>query len=171
MPFAFDTVEWYGRGPHESYQDRRTGAPIGLWRGKIADQNHDYMRPQETGNKVDVRWMELSQAAGGGLRVEGDQPLSMNALAFPYEDLSRRAPGTRRSSDIVPHDEVSLMIDAVQTGVGGDTQWDATGRPLAKYRIPLEPLTFGFQLRPFSGEGTASQRARPATATSSPIIQ
>jgi len=171
MPFAFETVEWYGRGPHESYQDRKTGAPIGLWRGKIADQNHDYMRPQETGNKVDVRWMELSQAAGGGLRVEGDQPLSMNALAFPYDDLSRRAPGTRRSSDIVPHDEASLMIDAVQTGVGGDTQWDATGRPLAKYRIPLEPLTFGFQLRPFSGEGTAPQQARPATATSSPIIQ
>jgi beta-galactosidase len=70
MPFAFDTVEWYGRGPHESYADRRTGAPIALWRGKIADQNHDYMRPQETGNKVDVRWMEVLQP-GSGLRIEG----------------------------------------------------------------------------------------------------
>jgi beta-galactosidase len=50
-------------GPHETYVDRRTSAPIGLWRGPIAEQNHDYMRPQDTGNKVDVRWMEVSGAA------------------------------------------------------------------------------------------------------------
>jgi beta-galactosidase len=170
MPFAFDTIEWYGRGPHESYQDRKTGAPISRWRGRIADQSHDYMRPQETGNKVDVRWLELSRPEGGGLRVDGDAPLSVNALAFPYDDLSRREPGTRRSSDIVPHDEVSLMIDAVQAGVGGDNQWDAGGRPLPKYRIELKPLTFGFTLRPFDGRGTMIEQAHPASATSSPAI-
>lgn len=165
MPAGFDTLEWYGRGPHESYADRKTSAPIGLWRGAIAEQNHDYMRPQETGNKVDVRWMELSDHATGGLRVQGDAPLSINALAFPYDDLSRRAPGTRRSSDIVPHDEVSLMIDAVQSGIGGDTQWDQTGRPLPRYRIALAPRTFGFRLSPFSGAGTTPTLARPASAT------
>jgi beta-galactosidase len=170
MPFAFDTIEWYGRGPHESYQDRKTGAPISLWRGRIADQNHDYMRPQETGNKVDVRWLELSRPEGGGLHVEGDAPLSVNALAFPYDDLSRREPGTRRSSDILPHDEVSLMIDAVQAGVGGDNQWDGGGRPLPKYRIALKPLTFGFTLRPFDGRGTMVEHAHSASATSSPAI-
>ena len=52
MPARIDTVEWYGRGPHESYQDRRTGAPLGLWRGRIADQNHDYMRPR----RLEIRW-------------------------------------------------------------------------------------------------------------------
>ncbi|USI74558.1 glycoside hydrolase family 2 TIM barrel-domain containing protein [Sphingomonas morindae] len=171
-PDSFDTLEWYGRGPHESYADRKTGAPIALWRGRIADQNHDYMRPQETGNKVDVRWLELSrQGAAGGVRVEGDAPLSVNALAFPYDDLSRRAPGTRRSSDIFPHQEVSLMIDAVQAGVGGDTQWDETGRPLPRYRIPLQPRSWGFTLRPFADAGTMVEKARPATATASVIVQ
>ncbi|HEU5066699.1 MAG TPA: glycoside hydrolase family 2 TIM barrel-domain containing protein, partial [Sphingomicrobium sp.] len=164
MPFAFDTVEWYGRGPHESYQDRKTGAPIALWRGRIADQNHDYMRPQETGNKVDVRWMEVSEPAGG-LRIEGSQPLSMNVLAFPYEDLSRREPGTRKSSDIFPHDQVSLLVDAVQAGVGGIDQWSPMGRPLPKYRIPLAPIHYSFHLRPFTGAGTTPDRARRASAT------
>jgi beta-galactosidase len=122
------------------------------------------MRPQETGNKVDVRWMEISQP-GGGLRVQGASPLSMNVLAFPYDDLSRRTPGTRRSSDIVPHDEVSLLVDAVQAGVGGDDQWSPVGRPLTKYRIKVAPLSYSFTLRPFAGAGTMPDHASPATAT------
>jgi beta-galactosidase len=182
MPTRIDTMEWYGRGPHETYQDRKTGAPLGLWRGLIADQNHDYMRPQETGNKVDVRWLELLQACAGckacagceacagckasvgGLRVTGDAPLSVNALAFPYDDLSRRPPGTRRSTDIVPHGEVSLMIDAVQAGVGGNNSWDSGGRPMPQYRIPLTPRTFGFRLAPFANDGTHVDAAKAAAA-------
>ena len=164
MPTSIDTLEWYGRGPHETYQDRKTGAPIGLWRGLIADQYHDYMRPQESGNKVDVRWMELLQPGMGGLRVTGDAPLSINALAFPYDDLSRRPPGTRRSTDIVPHGQVSLMVDAVQAGVGGDNSWDAGGRPLPQYRIVPKPISFGFRLTPFAGNGTHAGAASPANA-------
>jgi len=164
MPSRIDTLEWYGRGPHESYQDRKTGALLGLWRGPIAGQNHDYMRPQETGNKVDVRWMELLQTGAGGLRVSGDTPLSMNALAFPYDDLSRRPPGTRRSTDIVPRQEVSLMVDAVQSGVGGDNAWDKGGRPLPQYRIALKPLRYSFRLSPFAGDGTNADKAKPASA-------
>jgi beta-galactosidase len=164
MPTRIDTIEWYGRGPHESYQDRKSGAALGLWRGLIAEQNHDYMRPQETGNKVDVRWAELLQTQIGGLRVVGDAPLSLNALAFPYEDLSRRPPGTRRSTDIVPHDEVSLMIDALQAGVGGNNSWDSGGRPMPQYRIPLAPRSFGFRLMPFANDGTNPQAAKPASA-------
>jgi beta-galactosidase len=168
MPTAMKTVEWFGRGPHESYVDRKTSAPIGLWRGAIAEQNHDYMRPQDTGNKVDVRWMELSGGTGqngGGLRVTGEGPLMMNALAFPYSDLYRRAPGTWKSSDIVPREQVSLLIDAAQWGVGGDTAWNAVGQPLMKYRTKLVPTRIAFRLEPFSGQGTTPDKARPARAT------
>jgi beta-galactosidase len=164
LPQAYRTVQWYGRGPHESYQDRKTGAAIGLWRGLIAEQHHDYMRPQETGNKTDVRWMELNGGGVPGLRIAGAAPLSANVLAFPYADLSRRAPGTRRSSDIVPHDQVSLLVDAIQSGVGGDTQWNADGRPLPQYRVPLAPRRFVFRLTPFAGAGTAVAAAQPARA-------
>lgn len=165
MPTSFKTVEWYGRGPHESYVDRKTSAPIGLWRGAIADQNHDFIRPQETGNKVDVRWMELS-GGGQGLRVTGDAPLMMNALAFPYSDLYRRPPGTWKSTDIVPHGQVSLLIDSAQWGVGGDTQWSDVGKPLPQYRTTLAPTRVSFRLEPFVGAGTSADQARPAKATS-----
>jgi beta-galactosidase len=164
MPTDLTEVEWYGRGPHESYVDRRTSAPIGLWRGKIAEQNHDFIRPQETGNKVDVRWMELS-GGGRGVRVQGDQPLMMNALAFPYADLDRHTPGTWKSTDVVPHGQVTLLVDSAQWGVGGNTEWSQAGLPMAQYLTRLEPTRVTFRLTPFAGEGTTPNRARPASAT------
>ncbi|MGA1806540.1 glycoside hydrolase family 2 TIM barrel-domain containing protein [Sphingobium sp. WW5] len=166
LPADLDTVEWYGRGPHESYVDRKTSAPIGLWRDALADQNHDYIRPQETGNKVDVRWMELS-GGNAGLRVQGKQPMMMNALAFPYADLDRHKPGTWKSSDIRPHDQGTLLIDAAQWGVGGDTQWSEFGKPMAAYRTTSAPTRFSFRLTPFTGAGTTPEKARPAQATES----
>jgi beta-galactosidase len=164
MPTTVKTVEWYGRGPHESYVDRKSSAAIGLWRGAIAEQNHDYMRPQDTGNKVDVRWMELS-GEGAGLRVRAPRPLMMQALAFPYGDLYRRAPGTWKSTDIVPHGETTLIVDAAEWGVGGDTTWSHVGQPHMKYRTTLEPTRIAFRLEPFTGDGTSPEKAKPARAT------
>ena len=164
VPGNLKTVEWFGRGPHETYVDRYTSAPIGLWRGAVADQNHDYMRPQDTGNKIDVRWMELS-GPGRGVRITGERPLMMTALAFPYEDLYRRAPGAWKSTDIVPHGDATLLVDAAQWGVGGDTTWNTFGLPHMKYRTTLAPTRVSFRLEPFTGDGTSPDKARPAQAT------
>jgi beta-galactosidase len=164
MPTDISTVTWYGRGPHESFVDRKTSAPIGLWRGAIADQNHDFIRPQDTGNKVDVRWLEVS-GAGRGLRVQGEAPLMMNALAFPYADLDRHAPGKWKSTDVVPHGQVTLLVDSAQWGIGGDTQWSEEGKPLPKYRTTVAPTRVSFRLSPFTGEGTSPDKALPARAT------
>ncbi len=143
-----DTVSWYGRGPHESYADRKTGAALGIHTGKVADQHHGYMRPQETGNKTDVRWFELRGDGAPGVAVRGEKPLSFNALAFPYEDLELRPRGTWKSSEIRPHGNGSVLIDLAQAGVGGDDGWSANGRPLVKYRIPLAPASYSFTLSP-----------------------
>jgi beta-galactosidase len=164
VPADLKMVEWYGRGPHESYVDRYTSAPIGLWRGAISDQNHDYMRPQDTGNKIDVRWMELS-GDGRGLRIAGDKPLMMTALAFPYDDLYRRPPGTWKSANIVPHGDGTLLVDAVQWGIGGDTTWNSFGLPHMKYRTRLESTRVSFRLEPVAGDGASPDNARPAEAT------
>jgi beta-galactosidase len=168
MPSGFTDLAWYGKGPHESYVDRQAGAALGRWAGAIADQAHDYMRPQETGNKVGVRWFAVGGANLPALSVRGAQPLSVNVLAFPYEDLSRRPPGTRRSSDIRPHGEVSVMIDAVQSGLGGTDSWSALGRPLPRYRVPVAPLRYGFTVRA-EPAGRAGQGARAASATATPL--
>lgn len=147
-PPSYTQLAWYGRGRQESYADRKTGAPIALWSGRIADQNHDYMRPMETGNKTDVRWLTMAGEGGAAFRIEGMQPMSANVLAFPYEDLGRRPPGTWRSSDIQPRQHVSVLIDAVQVGVGGDTAWNEAARAHGKYRVPLAPLTYSFTIAP-----------------------
>jgi beta-galactosidase len=145
---SLDNIAWYGRGPQESYVDRQTGAAIGLYKGRLADQYHPYVRPQESGNKTEVRWMALSGANGTGLQISGSQLLSVNALPFPYEDLYPRPRGSWHSSDIVAHGDGSLLVDAVQTGVGGDTGWDARGRPHLKYRVALKPVKYGFVIAP-----------------------
>jgi beta-galactosidase len=141
----FGQVSWFGRGPWESYADRKTGAIIARWDGKLADQYHDYARPQESGNKTDVRWIQLT-GTGVGLRVTGAQPLSVNALPFPYSDLAMKPPAQAHSSDIYPHGDGTLLIDATQAGVGGDTGWNLDGRAHMPYRIALKPLTYSFTL-------------------------
>jgi beta-galactosidase len=154
---GLDTVTWYGRGPQESYVDRLTGYAVGLYSGKVADQYHDYIRPQESGNKTGVRWLALSGGAGTGpgLKINGDAPLSMNALAFPYEDLYQRPRGTWKSSDIAPHGDGSLLVDLAQAGVGGDTGWSLDGRPHVKYRIGLQPAKYSFTIAPVSAGADA----------------
>ncbi len=166
VPREFTTATWYGRGPHESYVDRKSSAAIGLWRGAIADQDHDYIRPQETGNKVDIRWMELG-AGDRGFKVAGDQPLMMNVLAFPYEDLFKQPPGTRRSSDIVPREHVSLLVDSVQWGIGGDLKWNDWGKPLPQYRTRSEPTRVQFRISPIGEPESPPVGTRDARATGS----
>ncbi|KQU62495.1 beta-galactosidase [Sphingomonas sp. Leaf339] len=144
-PAALDRVSWYGRGPHETYADRKTSGLIAEWSGALADQYHDYARPQESGAKQDVRWIALT-GGGTGVRITGAQPLSVNALAFPYADLAMKPPGQAHSSDIRPHGNGTLLVDAEQAGVGGDTGWNLDGRPHMPYRIPLKPLTYSFTI-------------------------
>jgi len=157
---ALDTVTWYGRGPRESYADRLTGAALGRYSGKVADQYYaGYMRPQESGNKTGVRWLSLTGADGAGIRVAGQVPLAMNALAFPYEDLYLRPRGERHNTDIAPHGDGSLLVDLAQAGVGGDTGWSPDGWPLARYRIKLQPARYSFTISPTAAKPVAKALA------------
>jgi beta-galactosidase len=145
-PPVLDRIRWYGRGPQETYVDRKTAGLIAQWGGRLADQYHDYARPQDSGVKQDVRWLTLEDAQGHGLRVAGGRPLAMNALPFPYADLAMKPPGQSLSSAIRPHDDGTLMIDAAQGGVGGDTGWSLAGRPHMAYRVALQPIRWSFTL-------------------------
>jgi beta-galactosidase len=84
------------------------------------------------------------------VHITGAQLLSVNAQAFPYEDLYLRPRGAWTSADIVPHGNGSLMIDLMQSGLGGDTGWNTIGRPLVKYRVPLKPVSYSFTISPVS---------------------
>jgi beta-galactosidase len=149
VPAGLENMEWYGRGPHETYWDRKAGAAVGVYRGKVEEQYHPYARPQENGNKTDVRWVALTDDDGIGLLAVGMPLLSVSALPFGIEDLD---PGPvkkqRHTIDVKKRDWITLNLDYRQMGVGGDTSWGA--RTHEGYTLPAKEYTYTFRLRPFS---------------------
>lgn len=143
----YKQLQWFGRGPHENYQDRNSGAPVGVYSAHVDSQYHDYSRPQETGNKTDVRWMTLSNKQGWGLMIEGKPLLSMSALPLLQSDLEHDRKAVRlHGAELQPRDLVSVNIDWKQMGVGGDNSWGAL--PLDKYLIPAATYSYQFSLIP-----------------------
>jgi beta-galactosidase len=150
LPKSFDKIAWFGRGPHESYQDRKTGAPIGLYEGNVWEQYFPYVRPQENGNKTDVRWLSLTDNEGVGILICGMPLISTSAHQFSMSELDH--PGKhkpqRHRNDIKPGEIISLNIDYKQMGVGGDNSWGARTHP--EYTLPAGEYSYSFRIRPFS---------------------
>ncbi len=160
MPAAFRQVTWFGRGPHESYWDRKTGARVGLYRADAADLYYPYVRPQENGTRADVRWMAVTNAQGVGLLAVGIPLLEASALPYLQEDFDEgQVKVNRHVTDVVPRDLTEVRLDWHQMGVGGDNSWGAQALP--QYRMPLRPYEWTFGLRPVSrGDGSLFDIAR-----------
>ncbi len=111
-------VKWYGRGPHETYCDRKTGADVSIYRAEIKDLEHRYMRPQENGNRTDVRWFEVSSDYHSDFKVsdETGEHLGFSAHHYSQDALDE----AQHIHELAYQDEVYLHIDALQCGVGGD---------------------------------------------------
>ncbi|MDR1517191.1 MAG: DUF4981 domain-containing protein [Dysgonamonadaceae bacterium] len=143
----FDNFTYYGRGPWENYSDRNTASLIGIYNSTVAEQQFDYVRPQENGNKTDVRWFTLTDKNGNGIEVIGLQPLSVKVARNSAEDLDF---GVQKKnahpSDITPRKEIFLNIDLAQRGVGGDDSWGAL--PHQPYRLLDKKYSYGFVISP-----------------------
>ena len=143
----FNKFDYYGRGPWENYADRNTSSFIGIYSSTVADQYVPYTRPQENGNKTDLRWFTLADANGNGLRIEGLQELSVSALNNLPEDfddgLNKK---NRHTSDITPRREVVVCVDLLQRGLGGDNSWGAL--PHDEYRLNGNTYSYGFIISP-----------------------
>jgi beta-galactosidase len=144
----YKNFAWYGRGPEENYSDRNTASFMGVYSSKVADQYYPYIRPQESGNKSDVRWATLTNDEGFGLKVTGKQPLCITASDV---DKTTIDPGMNKhqmhNSDVVRSTwAVFLNIDLAQRGVGGDNSWGAA--PHAPYLLNAGHYSYGFTLSP-----------------------
>jgi beta-galactosidase len=148
LPPAFDSLVWYGRGPHETHWDRKEGARVGLYGGSVDDQFVDYSKPQENGNKTDVRWVALRNERGAGLLAIGMSLLSVSAHHYTTEELEQ----TSHSYKLARQPYVILNIDYKQMGVGGDNSWGA--RPHDWCTLWPEPYTYSYRLKPVSSEDT-----------------
>ena len=146
LPKEMNDFSWYGRGPHENYIDRNQDAFMGIWNGKVEEQAFAYYRPQETGNKTDVRWFTLKNNAGKGIEIRGNQALSVSATNYKPEDLD---PGMTKKqqhwSDVEPRNETVLCVDLFQRGVAGLDSWSA--KPLDQYRFFGKEYRYSYTIR------------------------
>ncbi|WP_207218914.1 glycoside hydrolase family 2 TIM barrel-domain containing protein [Pengzhenrongella frigida] len=165
LPPELETLTWYGRGPGESMLDRKTSTDVGLYSGAVSDQVTRYLRPQESGNKTDVRWATLTDEAGNGLLVSSGTPLEVNASHYAPEDLSQvLSHHGQHWYDTPPRPEVVLRVSAHQMGVGGDDSWGAAVHD--EYTLFADrAYSVSYSLTPFTSGEDPMVRARQQVAT------
>jgi hypothetical protein len=155
LPGSYSTMTWLGRGPHENYWDRNSGAAVGLYSGSVEELLHVYTRPQESSNRTDVRWLTLTDNNGTGLLAVGMPLLSVSAWPYSMDDLAQ----AMHMHELPRRDFITLNLDYRQMGVGGDDSWGA--RPHPEYTLPAKPYSYRFRLKPYSKDmGEANTLAR-----------
>lgn len=137
-------ILWYGRGPLENYLDRRYGFDVGIYSLPIAQFMEPYVKPQENGNRTDVRWMYLANQSQQALLVVGDSLLSMSA--WPFSEAAYKV--AKHWNELKESGYVTLNIDLVQMGVGGNNSWTELAAPIEKYQIKAKDYSYSFYLCP-----------------------
>ncbi len=146
LPSSFSRLEWYGRGPHENYIDRKTSAFIGHYQDDVRAMINPYVAPQEYGHRTDNRWLTVKNDAGIGLMVIGQPLFEFSALPYTPDDLTLNFRGAKHAYEVQPGDFTCLLVSDMVMGVGGDDSWGA--RPHPQYEIPPRPYDYSFILRP-----------------------
>lgn len=137
-------VKFYGRGPHENYIDRRYSADIGIYSMTVNEMNEPYIKPQETGNRTDVRWMILSDFTNKNknLIIIADSLLSMSVWPYTQQNLNN----AKHTNELVNPGYLTLNIDLIQMGVGGNDSWSDVSQPLEKYQILAKNYKYSFKI-------------------------
>ncbi|HEX5588702.1 MAG TPA: glycoside hydrolase family 2 TIM barrel-domain containing protein [Candidatus Limnocylindrales bacterium] len=139
-----EALAWYGRGPTETYPDRRRAGTIGRWESTVTAQHVPYVRPQENGGHADVRWLELRRDGGDGIRIELDRPRQVSVTHHRPADL---ATATHRE-ELVARPEAIVHLDAAHRGLGTASCGPDT---LAAYLVPTGRHAWSWTLVPVLG--------------------
>jgi beta-galactosidase len=147
IPGKFVNVSWFGHGPQENYIDRNSGAQVAVHKKNISEFLFPYVRPQETGNLTDVRWIALKDNVGNGFIAAGSPVLSVGALPVNPADLDW-SPENRHACEVKKNNNIYLHLDLKQMGVGGDNSWGARVHP--EYTIPAGEYSYVVRFKPFA---------------------
>ena len=146
----FNAVRYYGRGPHDNYADRKASAFIGEYTFQPLRQPCPYVRPQEYGNKTDVRvWQLENRETHKGLRIVATSPLEVSTLVYSTADLddgTRKEAHQSHSGSLSPRKELTTHVQSAQMGVGGINSWGAW--PRKQYMLPYGEYTLQFVIEP-----------------------
>ncbi|MHA1146760.1 MAG: glycoside hydrolase family 2 TIM barrel-domain containing protein [Promethearchaeota archaeon] len=149
IPNKYNTLTWFGKGPHETYWDRKAGAAVGIYSGKVDELIHNYIRPQENSNRTEIRWVAITDDNNKGLFIcdKGGTYLNMSAWPYTLEDLEK----AEHIHELPERDSITLNIDYKQKGVGGSQfGWRDV---LPQYQIKKkEKIQYSFLIKPYSRE-------------------
>jgi beta-galactosidase len=140
LPKEFSNVEWYGRGPFETYPDRKTGAKVGVYNSNADEMFVPYIIPQEYGNRTDVRWLKVQNEKGKGLLIKGDELLNFSLHKYSTDNLSR----AMYSYQLEEAPYTILNVDYEVSGVGGTAI-----RQLQQYRVMPGVKKYRLTIKPF----------------------
>jgi beta-galactosidase len=146
MPGHYERFAWYGLGPHDTYADRRMGARVGVYRSTVDDQYVAYIKPQEHGNKAEVRWAALTDENGVGLLAVGMPLLNVSAQHYTAHDLA----AARHTHELQRRDDIILNLDYAQAGLGSESCGPGV---LPAYRLECQAYRYHLRLRPLAGHG------------------
>ena len=150
MPKQYNQVEYYGRGPIETYCDRKDSEFLGVYKNKVNDEYFEYIRPQESGNHVDVRWFSVIDNSGKGLQFYSNAPMEASALPYTNDQIDdgmhKDKAWGRHSGDLIPSGMTTVHVQQKQLGLGCVNSWGAW--PRNEYRLPYKDYDFTFAIKP-----------------------
>lgn len=145
MPKSVEKVTCYGRGPAENYADFKEHAPVGIYETTVTEMAHKYIKPQDSGNRGDVRFGTLSDENGRGFRfTAADRYLNFNANHFTLNQLIK----AKHIEDLPDTDTTFVSVDGFMRGTGSASCGPA---PAKEYLIPFgyaRPLEYTFSVKP-----------------------
>lgn len=143
----FENLQYYGRGPVETYIDRKDSEFIGIYNSTVTDELYNYIRPQETGNHVDLRWWKVMNMGGHGITVIAEKPFSASALHYTIESLDEGIDKhNMHTPEVEPANLTNVCIDLVQMGLGCVNSWGAL--PLEEYMVKYQDYEFTYSIIP-----------------------
>lgn len=140
LPLNFSNIEWYGRGPFETYPDRKTGARTGIWSSNVDDEYVPYLLPQDHGNKTDIRWVKIRSDENSGLFISSSELFNFSVHSHSTDNLTRAL----HQFQLKKAGYITLNLDYEVTGVGGTSI-----RTLAKYQVKPVVREYNLTIKPF----------------------
>ena len=141
LPADWTRVRWFGEGPGEAYPDSRRAAYIGRFTATAEELQTPHVRPQDNGNRAEVRWAEVTDHVGAGVRIEGEPVFNLAARQWSDQQLA----AARHQSDLVAGSSIFLRIDHVVQGLGSAAVGPGV---LPHYRLEVRPAQFALTLTP-----------------------
>ena len=167
MPAGMEQLSWFGRGPWDSYRDRKEACFPSVYKSTVTDQYEEYILPQEHGTKQEVRWLSLSNADGNGLLFVAPDQMAASAVHFrPEDNYTSRNERSKHTYQFKTCANTIVSLDAVTRGLG-----NASCGPdvLEKYELKAANTDFRFFIMPFTQAQNPAEMARVQMPVCQPV--